>query len=67
MLNLFIIIYHGNKGEMRINFNDVNKMIFPSVLICNQFNREKGYLFRHHTSKQGWGGEREDILEGKGT
>ena len=45
MLNLFIIIYHGNKGEVRINFNDVKKMIFPSVLICNQFHREKGYIY----------------------
>ena len=40
MLNLFIIIYHGNKREVKINFNDVNKILFSSVLICNQFNRE---------------------------
>ena len=66
MLNLFIIIYHGNKGEVKINFNDVNKILFSSVLICNPFNRGKGYLFRHQTSKRGWGGEREGILESKG-
>ena len=53
MLNFFYNNLSWNKGEVRINFNDVNKMIFPSDLICNQFHREKGYLFRHQTSNGG--------------